>query len=261
MRVPSRSSTAPARRAIVKVLDMRVGVYIDGFNLYYGGRAIFGKGTPNWKWLDLRALSDRLLSTRARWHGAAIHRVVFCSARIDAATNQSGQVDQAIYLRALEASGSIDHVELGYYVTRLKQGALARRTRGSSFEHVDLRGAVIPAGRPPTIVGVAQREEKGSDVNVAAHLLHDALTSAIDAAIVISNDSDLAFALRTARMYLPVGTVNPSPNFMAGALRGTAGDGVGNHWWTQLKDQDFVLCQLPDPVPEGSALLRKPIGW
>ena len=111
------------------------------------------------------------------------------------------------------------------------------------------------------IVGVAQREEKGSDVNVAAHLLHDALASAIDAAIVISNDSDLAFALRTARLDVPVGTVNPSPNFMAGALRGTPGDGVGNHWWTQLKDQDFVLCQLPDPVPEGSVLLRKPIGW
>ena len=98
-------------------------------------------------------------------------------------------------------------------------------------------------------------------MNVAAHLLHDALASAIDAAIVISNDSDLAFALRTARLDVPVGTVNPSPNFMAGALRGTPGDGVGNHWWTQLKDQDFVLCQLPDPVPEGSVLLRKPIGW
>lgn len=240
---------------------MRVGVYIDGFNLYYGGRATFGRGTPNWKWLDLRALSTRLLTTRARWQGATIDRVVYCSAHIDTRLNQSSHVDQSIYLRALLASGSVDHVELGYYVTRLKQGALARRTQGSAFEHVDLSGNTISSGRAPIIVGVAQREEKGSDVNVAAHLLHDSLTKAIDAAIVVSNDSDLAFALRTARRYVPVGTVNPSPKPLAGALRGTPGAGVGNHWWTQLKDQDFLLCQLPDPVPERSTPLRKPIGW
>ena len=146
-------------------------------------------------------------------------------------------------------------------MTRVKQGALARRTRGASFEYVDPLGAPIPNGRPPVLVGVAQREEKGSDVNVAAHLLHDSLTKVIDAAIVISNDSDLAFAVRTARSYVPVGTVNPSPNYLAGALRGIPAEGVGNHWWTQLKEPDFLASQLPDPVPDGSALLRRPNGW
>ena len=42
---------------------------------------------------------------------------------------------------------------------------------------------------------VRKREEKGSDVNVATHLLVDVLTGAIDAAIVISNDSDLALPI------------------------------------------------------------------
>jgi uncharacterized LabA/DUF88 family protein len=146
----------------------------------------------------LQKLGERLLSTRSQWSAASLERVVFCTARIEQVSNQSAHVDQDIYLRALAASGSVDTVELGY-VTRIKQGALARKTRGTSFEHIDKRGAQIPRGRPPVIVSVAIREEKGSDVNVAAHLLHDALTNAIDAAIVISNDSDLAFALRTAR--------------------------------------------------------------
>ena len=37
---------------------MRVGVYVDGFNVYYGGRGLCGRGTAGWRWLDLRALAS-----------------------------------------------------------------------------------------------------------------------------------------------------------------------------------------------------------
>ena len=43
------------------------------------------------------------------------------------------------------------------------------------------------------MASVARREEKGSDVNVASHLLIDVLTDAVDAAMVFSIDSDLAY--------------------------------------------------------------------
>jgi hypothetical protein len=49
------------------------------------------------------------------------------------------------------------------------------------------------------MVSYANREEKGSDVNVASHLLVDVLTDRIDAAVVISNDSDLRFPVQFAR--------------------------------------------------------------
>ena len=45
---------------------MRVGAYVDGFNLYYGGRSLCGRGTPGWRWLDVRALIARRLG----WDGA-----------------------------------------------------------------------------------------------------------------------------------------------------------------------------------------------
>lgn len=240
---------------------MRIGVYVDGFNLYYGGRSRFGKGTAGWKWLDLRALSSGLVASRPTWQGSTIHRVVFCTAKIDGAANYSGRADQDRYLNALQVFGSIDHLELGYYVTRVKWGALAKSSGRNSFSHTDLQGRPLPISAPPHLVSVAQREEKGSDVNVAAHLLHDALTGAIDAAIVISNDSDLAFALSTARKYVPVGTVNPSPSFLAGALRGHTTDGVGNHWWGSITPADFQNSQLPDPVPDSPRPWPKPQGW
>jgi hypothetical protein len=54
-----------------------------------------------------------------------------------------------------------------------------------------------------------------------------------------------------------VGLVNPSPNYLAGALRGHASDGVGNHWWRQLSAADLQACQMVDPV----AGLVRPAGW
>jgi hypothetical protein len=68
---------------------MRVGVYVDGFNLYYGARGLCGRGTPGWRWLDLRAMADGLVARRANWVGARVDRVVYCTARVDGASNPS----------------------------------------------------------------------------------------------------------------------------------------------------------------------------
>jgi hypothetical protein len=50
-----------------------------------------------------------------------------------------------------------------------------------------------PVSQAVFMVSCASREEKGSDVNVAAHLLLDVLGGGADAPVVISNDSDLRF--------------------------------------------------------------------
>lgn len=51
---------------------MRVGVYIDGFNLYYGGRGLCGRGTAGWRWLDLRALAARVVANHSTWCCASL---------------------------------------------------------------------------------------------------------------------------------------------------------------------------------------------
>jgi hypothetical protein len=63
------------------------------------------------------------------------------------------------------------------------------------------------------------REEKGSDVNVATHLLIDVFDRSIDCAIVVSNDSDLALPIQVARDKISVGVINPGRRQIAGALR------------------------------------------
>jgi hypothetical protein len=52
---------------------------------------------------------------------------------------------------------------------------------------------------PPKSVKVWKNEEKGSDVNLALHLLNDAWLNAYDCAVVVSNDSDLAESIRLVK--------------------------------------------------------------
>ena len=185
---------------------------------------------------------------------------------IDAASNPTGYTEQDIYLKALSAACSVDHIAYGSYVARVKYAPLAiraaTRSRNPQIVHPqwpimvqDAYGNPIPDAK--FMVSYADREEKGSDVNVASHLLVDVLTHEIDAAIVISNDSDLQFPISYARGQVPVGLVNPSSNYLAGALRGQPSDGVGNHWWHRLSAADLRECQLPDPV----ASFVRPPGW
>ena len=109
------------------VLRVRVGVYVDGFNLYFGARSVCGRGTRGWRWLDVRALAERLLSWEWLERGAHIDRVVYCTARVSGIEDRTSPADQDVYLRALRAYGSVDWIAFGTFVTRVKVAPLAER--------------------------------------------------------------------------------------------------------------------------------------
>ena len=243
---------------------MRVGVYIDGYNLYYGGRSSCGRSTPGWRWLDVRALAKALVYERVNWPTAQVTRVIYCTARVDATESPSSYADQDVYLKALVAAGSVDHIEFGNYVARVKSAPLAVRAPNGRPRLVspkwpvmiqDGTGAAVSDAR--FMVSVAHREEKGSDVNVASHLLLDVLRGDVEGALVVSNDSDLRFPIEQARERVPIGLVNPTPGQTAGALRTSAGIGAGRHFWRKLTASDFAAHQLPNPAGGYSM----PMGW
>jgi hypothetical protein len=242
---------------------MRTGIYIDGFNLYFGGRAHCGRGKPGWRWLDLRALATSLITRPHHWSGAVLDRVIYCTARIDQRTNASGAADQAVYLRALTVSGSVDHIEYGNFVYGVRHAPLAvigankQPTLVTPDWPVCVKDSGISLPSATFMASVAYREEKASDVNVATHLLADVLSGEVDAAVVISNDSDLRLPLRRARQVVPVGLVNPTVRQLASHLRFDVTEGVGRHWTQKLAARDYRACQLPDPV----AGYLKPQGW
>jgi hypothetical protein len=245
---------------------MRVGVYVDGYNLYYGGRKHCGRGTAGWRWLDVRALAGSLLTEQAaNWPGAQIDRIVYCTARISSAHNASGSQDQDVYLKALLAAGSVDHIEYGNYISKVVKRPLATEgNRGRPvLVHPDWPIKVQAQGQPVSgalfMASVATFEEKGSDVNVASHLLVDVLGGAVDAVMLISNDSDLRLPVDHAWRRVPVGVINPGSGYTAGALSMNAGTGVGtdHHWWRTLTAADYCRHQLPNPAGH----YTRPPGW
>lgn len=246
---------------------MRVGVYVDGYNLYYGGRDHCGRGVAGWRWLDIASVAESLIDP-ALWVGGYLERIVYCTATRDREGDPTSLADQLTYIGALELGRVPTEIAYGQYVPRVKRGHLVddrkkRKPRvlspGASQLPAWLPAAEVagPAGQDVLRVSIQTFEEKGSDVNVASHLLLDILSGSIDAAIVISNDSDLRFPLEQARLRIPIGTVNPGVKPTPQSLRGDAHAGAGRHWWRRLLPADYTGCQLPDP----SAGYTRPAGW
>jgi uncharacterized LabA/DUF88 family protein len=148
---------------------IRTYAYIDGFNLYYGAL----KGTK-YKWLDLKSLLRNVLGD-----GKQILKIKYYTATISARPdNPRSPLRQMIYLEALKAYTSELEIHYGYYLSNTVRMRLARPTPSKKYEDV------------------IKTEEKGSDVNLALHVLNDAWHNRYDCAVIISNDSDLSEALR-----------------------------------------------------------------
>ena len=99
-------------------------------------------------------------------------------------------------------------------------------------------------------------EEKGSDVNLASHLVNDAHLRLFEAAAVVSCDTDLVEPVRIVarQLRLPVCLLPPQIDGSR-SLKSAATEvrQIGN---TRLKQ-----AQFPDVLVVGNERIRKPAGW
>lgn len=214
---------------------MKTVLYIDGFNLYYSAV----KDTP-FKWLDPLALSRRIFPQND------IIGIKYCTAPVKPLPgNPNITTRQQTFWRALRTLPNTQII-LGDFRTR--------KTRAP---------VVNP---PPNTIEIYKTEEKGSDVNIAAHLLMDGFQKRYECAIVISGDSDLVAPIRMVKeqLKLPVGVLNPQrlsgPNKRK--ARKNAGlqkaalfykNGVS---WNQLK-----CSQFPSTLTDAKGDFYKPKAW
>ena len=98
-------------------------------------------------------------------------------------------------------------------------------------------------------------EEKGSDVNLAAHLLNDTWNDLFEAAVVISNDTDLVVPIHmvTEERKRPVFVVCPGRWQIAPQLRQAA-----SHV-RHIRPAMLRAAQFPDTL-RGTSIV-KPAGW
>lgn len=208
---------------------MKTWVYIDGFNLYYGAV----KDTP-YKWLDLRRMGALLLP------GRQITKIKYFTARVSARDDDPNKpTRQQIYLRALKTLPDLEII-LGRFLSHDVMMPLAQ-----------------PAPGGPKFVKVIKTEEKGSDANIAAHLINDGYKKEYEAAVIVTNDSDLLEPIRIVRLELglPVGILNPHKNPTSRVLAQHAS------FVRQIRQGVLAASQLPDVLTDAHGTFHKPASW
>jgi uncharacterized LabA/DUF88 family protein len=218
---------------------MKTSIYVDGFNFYYGCYKIQQTlCSPMDKWLDWRSLGEQLVGA-----DSPLHKIHYFTAYIGRDPGDPEQnLRQEVYLKAIEATPGL-HVYHGKHIPVKRKGTL--NTPKSS-----------ELGWPSDVlVTVRSFEEKGSDVNLAVHLLDDAWSGDMERAIVISNDTDLIDAIRLARRHVRVDVVSPQPT-LAKQLRRFA----DYSWCLDVGMlRDFRMA-IPRTALDGSEL-HPPAAW
>jgi len=207
---------------------MITNVYIDGFNFYYGAL----RKTPH-RWVDPAKLCQLLLPKNT------IGEIKYFTALVSARPNDPDQpVRQQLYLRALATLPNVS-VHFGHFLA-----------------HEVMMPLVVPPGHPQKYVKVIKTEEKGSDVNLATHLLHDAHTGKFDIAVVVSNDSDLLAPIKIVRQELhkQVGILNPQKNPSRAILPHI-------DFIKQIRQGALSAAQFPTTLTDAKGRFTKPAVW
>lgn len=149
---------------------VRVIVYIDGFNLYFGMRE---KGWRRYYWLDVRKLAEDLLRP-----GQQLVAVRYFTSRVNSTPGNPHQNRrQNTYLEALGTLPDTT-IQFGHYLSKTAQCRQCGATWVSS-------------------------EEKMTDVNIAIALTADAFQNRFDTALLISGDSDLTGPVVQVKQFFP----------------------------------------------------------
>ena len=167
-----------------------------------------------------------------------ILRVKYFTARVSGwHADPSKPQRQDVYLRALQHYRPQVEVYFGHFLSHTVRAPFAQ-----------------PVGNR-RMAEVIRTEEKGSDVNLAVHLLNDGWLDAYDCAVVVTNDSDIAEAMRLVRLHhgkliglVTPGTGRPSRQLMAHA-----------DFSRHIRPNAVQRSQLPDAIPGTN--IRKPARW
>ena len=103
-----------------------------------------------------------------------------------------------------------------------------------------------------------ESEEKRSDVNLATRLLVDGFNGEYEQVVVVSNDADLAGAMRYVRDGLGrrVTLINPDSKNTSPRDLAAAATYVKRLWKSHLR-----RSQLPDTLTDEVGDISKPTGW
>jgi len=229
---------------------VRTIVYIDGFNFYYSIRF-----TP-YRWTDPLALSRVMFPT------FDIRKVKYFTAKVKPHPDDpDARTRQSVYFRALETLSPTVELFEGRFIRKRTPMALDwpndGRLRRALLALALGERRVLDHGNPK--VRVIKTEEKGSDVNLATHLVSDAYEDRFDAAAVLSNDGDLVYPLSFVREKLGKQVIL----FNAAGYRHPrlAPVGTPGSSYKRIRHGALSASQFPAQLTDAKGAFHRPDGW
>lgn len=228
---------------------MKVRVYIDGYNLFYGVlKARFSSNIPieyqqrlkqekrKLRWLNVEKLVQQFLKD-----DYIIDRINFYTADINGFYNgDKAPANQREYYKALETISNLK-IYKGHFYTHT----------------IELPKA--PISYPLQKVSVIKTEEKGSDVNLASHLVFDACQNLFDMAVVVTNDSDLLEPIKIVKgLNKRILILCPHKKYCYEFLQS-----FGIHCMRNIDNTHLRKAQFPDILLDykGQKIAQRPHKW
>ncbi|MCG8624816.1 MAG: NYN domain-containing protein [Proteobacteria bacterium] len=235
---------------LADTMKKRFCVYIDGLNLYY----FLHHRYPELKWLDVVRLAENLLGVNYR-----ISRVKYYTARF--MDNQKSRW-QKVYWEALETRKEVTIYEGKFKPVDKRGKPLDEWTRQMVRWVKQSVEEYLPPASPVPNIKIRTYEEKRTDVNLAVHLVRDALLKRFDAVAVVSNDSDFLEAIKIVNneTKLPIWLL--SPTMADSGKRGPHGDLqaiITPDFVKRITKQDLKVAQFPQRIPNTNII--RPSEW
>lgn len=215
-------------------MPVKVSFLVDGFNMYHSLKQLQSMSGASVKWLDLHKL---------------------CSGYLHAVRNRIGQQVELAAVHWFSARPS--HMWARDRDTVLRYDAYAAALAATGVE-VNLsqfkkKDVTCPACHIP----FNRYEEKETDVAIAVRLL-ECLVAECGTAVLISGDTDLIPAIRTANRLLPRCQVGVGFPFLR---HNNELEGAANYSF-KIGQKDVQRAQLPATIDVGNGVVvSKPSTW
>jgi len=205
-------------------------VYIDSFNLYYG--ILNNGGKKGKKWLNIESWLVKIFKPNQY----DIQKIKFFTATVSGTKKDPLKpIRQEAYFRALNTLSTLERIMGNFQRKKIKINVT---------DDISINARVY--------------EEKGTDVNIATHIVNDAHNKRYDTAILVSNDSDIADAVRIVKeeLKLEVIIVNPSRNRYPSAVLSRYASFTKN-----VREGQITSSQFPHQLSDTRGIIDKPTDW
>ena len=228
---------------------MKIRVYIDGYNLFYGRLKHKEDNIINTRRRKLRWLNPKKLVKQFLYGDYEIDQINFYTTDVDALyLGDKSPSRQQEYYRALMTVENISIIKGRFSKNPAMMPVYPINTITNPDGTIILQKQLI-----------LKTEEKRSDVNIAAHLVRDACLNRFDMAVLVSNDSDLLEPMKILhelnKKFL---ILSPHEKYCFDFVKN-----LNPKCMRKIQEKHIIAAQFPDEIRDAANTLiaKRPLKW